>query len=111
MADPDVGKGQHEIHIDHSTMGQTCGILPVGIDSAHVKTRGLKWDVGELTLHTPLSLSPDSTRFADWGRLIDWDTSLEGNLSTSNHLLPEEPVVWIETSKPILWTVEIRHIE
>ncbi|OXM77107.1 thiamine pyrophosphokinase [Cryptococcus neoformans Bt63] len=78
--------GQHEIHIDHSTMGQTCGILPVGIDSAHVKTRGLKWDV-------------------------DWDTSLEGNLSTSNHLLPEEPVVWVETSKPILWTVEIRQIE
>lgn len=78
--------GQHEIHIDHSTMGQTCGILPVGIDSAHVRTKGLKWDV-------------------------DWDTSLEGNLSTSNHLLPEEPVVWIETSRPILWTVEIRQIE
>ncbi|AAW45400.1 thiamine pyrophosphokinase, putative [Cryptococcus deneoformans JEC21] len=71
--------GQHEIHIDHSTMGQTCGILPVGIDSAHVRTKGLKWDVG--------------------------------NLSTSNHLLPEEPVVWIETSRPILWTVEIRQIE
>ncbi|WVQ91115.1 thiamine pyrophosphokinase [Cryptococcus gattii] len=75
--------GQHEIQIDHSTMGQTCGILPVGIDSAHVKTKGLQWDV-------------------------DWDTSLDGNLSTSNHLLPEEPVVWIETSKPILWTIEIR---
>lgn len=52
VADPDVGKGQHEIHIDHSTMGQTCGILPVGIDSAHVRTKGLKWDVGELSLHS-----------------------------------------------------------
>lgn len=47
-------KGQHEIQIDHSTMGQTCGILPVGIDNAHVKTKGLQWDVGELILHPPL---------------------------------------------------------
>lgn len=28
-------------------MGQTCGILPVGIDSAYVKTEGLKWNLGE----------------------------------------------------------------
>ncbi|WVO15068.1 thiamine pyrophosphokinase [Cryptococcus depauperatus] len=76
-------EGKHEIEIDNSTMGQTCGLLPVGIESAHVKTRGLKWDV-------------------------DWETSLTGNLSTSNHLLPDNPTVFIETDKPILWTVEIR---
>lgn len=35
------------IEIDHKTMGQTCGILPVGIDSAHVKTEGLKWNLGK----------------------------------------------------------------
>ncbi|TYJ54037.1 thiamine pyrophosphokinase [Cryptococcus floricola] len=75
--------GQHLINIDHNTMGQTCGILPVGIDSAHVITKGLKWDV-------------------------DWETSLVNNLSTSNHLLPENPTVYIETDKPILWTVQVK---
>ena len=38
--------GSHLIEIDHSTMGQTCGILPVGIDRAVVQTKGLKWDLG-----------------------------------------------------------------
>ncbi|WWC64732.1 uncharacterized protein I303_107343 [Kwoniella dejecticola CBS 10117] len=69
-------KGRHEITIDHNTMGQTCGILPVGIDSARVKTQGLKWDFGDV--------------------------------STSNHLVPENPVVSIETDRPVLWTCEIR---
>ncbi|OCF77448.1 thiamine pyrophosphokinase [Kwoniella mangroviensis CBS 8886] len=40
-------EGRHDIQIDHDTMGQTCGILPVGIDSARVKTKGLKWDTGK----------------------------------------------------------------
>ena len=39
-------QGSHIIEIDHLTMGQTCGILPVGIDSAYVKTEGLKWNLG-----------------------------------------------------------------
>lgn len=43
-----TAQGRHVIEIDHSTMGQTCGILPVGVDSAYVKTEGLKWDLGEL---------------------------------------------------------------
>jgi thiamine pyrophosphokinase len=42
------------IEIDHTTMGQTCGILPVGIDSAYVKTEGLKWNLG--TFHILISL-------------------------------------------------------
>nr|XP_019044001.1 thiamine pyrophosphokinase [Kwoniella bestiolae CBS 10118]OCF22931.1 thiamine pyrophosphokinase [Kwoniella bestiolae CBS 10118] len=76
-------EGIHDIQIDHHTMGQTCGILPVGIDSARVKTKWLKWDT-------------------------DWETSLNGNVSTSNHLVPENPIVTIETDKPVLWTCEIR---
>lgn len=39
-------QGSHVIEIEYSTMGQTCGILPVGIDSAYVKTDGLKWNLG-----------------------------------------------------------------
>ncbi|ORX41277.1 Thiamin pyrophosphokinase [Kockovaella imperatae] len=75
--------GSHLIDIDHSTMGQTCGILPVGVDSATVKTKGLKWD-------------------------LDWATSLDTSVSTSNHLLPSEPVVQVQTSRPLLWCVEIK---
>ncbi|WWD03792.1 thiamine pyrophosphokinase [Kwoniella europaea PYCC6329] len=44
---------------------ETCGILPVGIDSARVKTKGLKWDT-------------------------------------------ENPLVTIETDRPVIWTCEIR---
>ncbi|WWC91848.1 uncharacterized protein L201_006795 [Kwoniella dendrophila CBS 6074] len=62
---------------------ETCGILPVGVDSARVKTKGLKWDT-------------------------DWETSLNGNVSTSNHLVPENPIIQIETDRPVLWTCEIR---
>ena len=40
-------QGKHAIEIDHSTMGQTCGILPVGIAKAFVTTTGLKWNLGE----------------------------------------------------------------
>ncbi|WVR09545.1 thiamine pyrophosphokinase [Kwoniella sp. DSM 27419] len=77
--------GKHEITIDHDRMGQTCGILPVGVDSSRVKTKGLKWDF-----------------------VSEWDTSLQGDLSTSNHLQPDQRIVTIETSRPVLWTVEIR---
>jgi thiamine pyrophosphokinase len=87
--------GSHVIDIDHSTMGQTCGILPVGIDSAKVLTRGLKWNLGK---QIPLMLSDSA----------DWSTSFEGDVSTSNHLLPEEPVVFLSTDRPVLWCVEVR---
>ncbi|KAK1921257.1 hypothetical protein DB88DRAFT_500152 [Papiliotrema laurentii] len=78
-----LDKGSHLIDIDHDTMGQTCGLLPVGVDAANVKTSGLKWN-------------------------LDWLTGFEGEVSTSNHLLPEEPVVYVQTDKPIMWCVEVR---
>lgn len=74
--------GVHLIEVDHATMGQTCGILPVGVNEAFVRTEGLKWN-------------------------LDWVTSLGGDLSTSNHLLPSEPAVLLETTAPVFWTVEI----
>lgn len=33
---------------------------------------------------------------------------MDGLLSTSNHLLPEHPAVWLRTNKPILWCIEIK---
>lgn len=79
-----LDKGEHLIDIDHSTMGQTCGILPIG-GAAFVRTEGLKWD-------------------------LDWETSILGDMSTSNHLLPGLNVL-VETSAPVVWTVEIRRLD
>ncbi|WOO76569.1 thiamine pyrophosphokinase 1 [Vanrija pseudolonga] len=75
--------GAHLIDIDHATMGQTCGILPIGVEDAFVRTEGLKWN-------------------------LNWVTSIGGELSTSNHLLPSEPAVFLETTAPVFWTVEIQ---
>ncbi|KAK4689582.1 thiamine pyrophosphokinase, partial [Tremellales sp. Uapishka_1] len=78
-----LDEGSHIVEIDHETMGQTCGILPVGIDESFVKTEGLKWN-------------------------LDWKTSFDGEISTSNHLLPSEPLVRITTSKPVMWCIEVK---
>ncbi|KAF7316884.1 TPK-B1-binding domain-containing protein [Mycena chlorophos] len=90
VTDDNVGwlldAGEHEIIIDHTVLGPTCGLLPVGIDSTILSTRGLKWN---LTNH---------------------ESSFDGLVSTSNHLVPDEPAVWIRTSRPIWWTAELRAI-
>ncbi|KAJ7931462.1 thiamine pyrophosphokinase [Mycena leptocephala] len=76
--------GEHTIHIDHSILGPTCGLLPVGIASTVLSTTGLQWN------------------------LSNRESSFDGMVSTSNHLLPNETSVWIKTSNPIWWTVELR---
>jgi hypothetical protein len=48
-------------------MGQTCGILPVGIDSAYVKTEGLKWNLGKLRPGS-IAASALRTRLGDFFR-------------------------------------------
>ena len=35
-------------------------------------------------------------------------SSFDGLVSTSNHLLPGEPVVTINTTKPVWWSMELR---
>ncbi|KDR76321.1 hypothetical protein GALMADRAFT_475862 [Galerina marginata CBS 339.88] len=88
VTDENIGwvldSGEHRIEIDHNLLGQTCGLLPVGIDHTVLSTSGLRWN---LTEHV---------------------SSFDGLVSTSNHLVPDEKVVWIKTSKPIWWTVELR---
>jgi len=39
------GQGEHSIRIDHSILGPTCGLLPVGIDSTNLSTTGLRWNL------------------------------------------------------------------
>lgn len=38
-------QGEHHINVNHSHLGQTCGLLPVGIDQAILTTKGLKWNL------------------------------------------------------------------
>ncbi|KAJ7127046.1 thiamine pyrophosphokinase [Mycena epipterygia] len=88
VTDDNVGwvlnAGEHTIHIDHSVLGPTCGLLPVGIDSTVLSTTGLRWN------------------------LSNHPSSFDGLVSTSNHLVPTEETVWIKTSNPIWWTAELR---
>ncbi|KAH6913031.1 thiamine pyrophosphokinase [Coprinopsis sp. MPI-PUGE-AT-0042] len=89
VTDDNIGwvldSGEHEISIDHSILGQTCGLLPVGIDHTTLSTRGLRWNLAET------------------------ESSFDGMVSTSNHLVPGQNV-WIKTTKPIWWTMELKNI-
>ncbi|KAG2355044.1 thiamine pyrophosphokinase [Suillus spraguei] len=87
VTDDNVGwvlnEGEHLIHINHDVLGQTCGLLPVGIDSTTLTTTGLRWNL-------------DNT-----------ESSFDGLVSTSNHLVPGQDVT-IKTLKPIWWCAELR---
>ncbi|KAN0084061.1 thiamine pyrophosphokinase [Tylopilus felleus] len=76
--------GHHRISIDHDVLGPTCGLLPVGIDSTVLSTSGLQWNLDET------------------------ESSFDGLVSTSNHLVPAEQFVTIKTSRPIWWCAELR---
>ncbi|TFK47390.1 thiamine pyrophosphokinase [Heliocybe sulcata] len=90
ITDENVGwvldEGEHLIHINHAVLGQTCGLLPVGVDSTILSTKGLRWNFTEQ------------------------ESSFGGLVSTSNHLVPEEPTVWVKTSRPIWWVAELRNL-
>ena len=79
-------KGSHVIEIDHSTMGQTCGILPVGIDSAYVKTVGLKWNLGNsLLCATEIPLTDRLGNILRWRRLkLEPPTSIRAARTSEN---------------------------
>ncbi|EFE35821.1 thiamine pyrophosphokinase Thi80, putative [Trichophyton benhamiae CBS 112371] len=59
---------------------ENIGIIPIGGPSI-ISTQGLEWDVS------------------------DWKTEFGGNLSTSNHIRAD--LVKVETSAPVLFTVEL----
>ncbi|KAH9058381.1 thiamine pyrophosphokinase [Lactarius vividus] len=80
----EAGLGKHHISIDHSILGPTCGLLPVGVDSTVLTTMGLRWN-----------LTNETSGFG-------------GLISTSNHLVPEEDTVFVETSRPIWWVAELK---
>ncbi|KAI0403804.1 thiamine pyrophosphokinase [Xylaria palmicola] len=65
--------------------GKHVGIIPVG-EPAVISTRGLEWDVR------------------------DWPTAFGGQMSTSNHVLPETEVVEVRTDKDVLFTIALRKV-
>ncbi|KAI0314605.1 thiamine pyrophosphokinase [Amylostereum chailletii] len=87
VTDDNIGwvldSGEHTIAIDHSLLGLTCGLLPVGVDSTVLSTKGLRWNLDECK------------------------SGFDGVMSTSNHFVPGQDV-WIRTSRPIWWTAELR---
>jgi len=77
-----VAAGREEITVSRFE-GPSCGLIPLGGACASVTTSGLKWNVHKAPLQ--------------FGGLV----------STSNQCSPGTAVV-IETSDPLLWTVDIQ---
>lgn len=76
-----LGVGAHDILTPREKLGPTCGYAPLE-GSAEVETLGFEWDVNK------------------------FDVSFTSQLSTSNHLTADK--VWLRTSKPLMFTVELR---
>ena len=93
-------QGEHNIMVDNPAIGPTCGLLPVGIESTVLTTRGLRWNLGKF--------------FADLlnsrtNSIIDHrESSFSGLVSTSNAI--EEKNVYVSTTRPIWWCIEM-HVD
>ncbi|KAI0173128.1 thiamine pyrophosphokinase [Hypoxylon sp. FL1284] len=61
------------------------GIIPVKEPSV-ITTKGLEWDVQ------------------------DWPTEFGGQMSTSNHVLPDTNVVEVETTKDVIFTIALKQV-
>ncbi|KAK3389883.1 thiamine pyrophosphokinase [Podospora didyma] len=82
--------GTHHIRVrdcpgDNDVFDKHVGILPVR-EPSRITTKGLEWDV------------------------TDWETHFGGQVSTSNHVLPETEVVEVHTTKDVLFTIALRKI-
>lgn len=77
-----LGVGTSIIRTPRTLLGETCGIIPVGVE-AHITTSGFRWDIE------------------------DWPTRFGGQMSTSNELASDE--VQVTTDQKIVFTVELRH--
>lgn len=78
--------GKHHIQVkedgEDEVFGKHVGIIPLREPSV-ISTKGLEWDVS------------------------NWETQIGGQLSTSNHVLPETRVVEVETTKDVVFTIAL----
>ncbi|KAB5540280.1 thiamine pyrophosphokinase [Coniochaeta sp. 2T2.1] len=82
--------GSHRIRVrdggEEEVFGKHVGIIPVGM-SSRISTKGLEWDVN------------------------NWKTEFGGQMSTSNHVLPETEVVEVKTTRDVLFTIAVRQLD
>jgi hypothetical protein len=79
------------------------------VESSHVETKGLRWDFGEDLLGGLSTIRRDEIDLL-YGTCTDWQTSFSTQISTSNHLNPDNDHVTIRTSRPVWWTMEIKDL-
>ncbi|XDG09762.1 hypothetical protein ABKA04_009377 [Annulohypoxylon sp. FPYF3050] len=84
VREPDAGVGNF-VRISGDPFAKYVGIIPVKEPSI-ITTKGLEWDVE------------------------NWPTEFGGQMSTSNHVLPETKVVEIETTKDVLFTIALKQV-
>lgn len=85
--------GRHRIHVrdgkgvgsrrEEDVFDKYAGIIPVKEPSV-ITLRGFEWDV------------------------TDWETEFGGQMSTSNHVLPETEAVEVETTRDVLFTIALK---
>ncbi|KAK8090615.1 hypothetical protein PG994_000120 [Apiospora phragmitis] len=85
--------GMHRIHVRgwaapaqngaNDVFGKHVGIVPIREPSV-ISTKGLEWDVE------------------------DWPTEFGGQISTSNHVLPDTEVVEVRATKDVLFTIALK---
>lgn len=82
--------GKHSIQVredgEQDVFGKHVGIIPLK-EPSRISTRGLEWDV------------------------TDWESEIGGQVSTSNHLLPDTQAVYVETDKDVLFTIALRQVD
>ncbi|KAI1463769.1 thiamine pyrophosphokinase [Daldinia caldariorum] len=82
VREPDAIVG-NSVRISGEPFAKWVGIIPIK-EAGVITTRGLEWDVE------------------------NWLTEFGGQMSTSNHVLPETKVVEIETTKDVLFTIALK---
>jgi len=81
--------GHHRIRVrdgGEEVFREYVGIIPMR-EPSRITTKGLEWDVE------------------------DWETDFAGQLSTSNHVLPETDVVEVHTTKDVLFTIALKQLQ
>lgn len=83
--------GRHRIQVreedgENLVFGKHVGIIPLK-EPSRITTKGLEWDV------------------------TDWETQMGGNLSTSNHVLPETRWVEVQTTTDVLFTIALGNLD
>jgi thiamine pyrophosphokinase len=79
--------GMHRVHVRGGGLEEVfdkhVGIIPIGGPS-FITTEGLEWDV------------------------TDWETKFGGQVSTSNHVLPDTEVVTVKTTGDVFFTIALK---